>query len=195
MNHEPSANNTPAVEKPARRVPPKLSDEQREYIVRRLAAYDSPTAIRRDVRERFGIAVSCPSIMQYDPTRDPRCAKRWADLFRTVRKDRIGSDPDQLIRARQVERLALRIVELLAGRILAGPDASARAFAKDAGAITDEDRLRALAVFVAKLEITDPAGVAEIRRLLFDEPGPHGAETLGSAPGTRQPPGGAPHAG
>ena len=173
MKHDPDIK-APAIEKPARRkMPPKLNDEQRQYVVRRLAAYDLPTAIRRDVRKRFGIEVSRQAIEQYDPTRDTRRGRRWAELFHTVRKDEIGSDADLTVMARQVERLALRIVGILASRILGSADAQARGFAKDAGAITDEDRLRALAVFVAKLRITNPAGAAEIRRVLFDDPGPH----------------------
>jgi len=158
------------MKKPARRrVPPKLSDEQRAYIVRRLAADDSPAAIQRDVRERFGIVVRCQTIAQYDPTRDLRCGKRWAALFHTVRKDRIASQADLIVRARQVERLMLRVDDILTGRILAGADAAARRFAKAADAITDEDRLRALVAFVERLRITNPAGAGEIRRLLFDE--------------------------
>jgi hypothetical protein len=173
MKHDSDINSRAIGEQARRKEPSRLSDEQRAWIVRRLAAYDSPTAIRRDVRERFGIAVSRQAIEQYDPTRDPKRGKRWAGLFYTVRKDRIGSQADMTTMARQVERLALRIVELLTSRILARPDAAGRGFAK---AITDEDRLRAMAVFVAKLRITNPTGVAEIRRLLFDDPGPHRAD-------------------
>ena len=46
----PMARNRPA----RRREPPKLNDEQREYIVRRLAAYERPGKVRREVRQRFG---------------------------------------------------------------------------------------------------------------------------------------------
>ena len=194
MKHEPDTN-PPAIEKSARWSERyKLSDAQREYIVRRLAAYDSPTAIQRDVRTRYGIEVSSQAIEQYDPTRVPACGKRWAGLFYTVRKDRIASEADQITRARQVERLALRIVERLESRILEGPDA-ARGFAKEPGAITDEDRLRALKVFVAKLRITNPAELAEIRRVLFDDSAPQGAEVPAFARTTRQQPGEASHAG
>ena len=168
MKHDPDPH-PPAIEKRTRRKEPsRLNDEQRAWIVRRLAAYDSPTTIRRDVRERFGIAVSRQAIEQYDPTRDCKRGKRWADLFYTVRKDRIGSEADQITRARQIERVVLRIVELLESRILTG--AAPRGFAKDVFAITDEDRLHALRVFVAKLRITNPAGLAEIWRVLSDAP-------------------------
>ena len=90
MKHAPDI--PPAIEQPAR--VPKLSDAQREWIVRRLAVQDSPTAVRRDVRERFGIAVSRRAIAHYDPTRDPQRSKRWVDLFCTVRRDHAGSSAD-----------------------------------------------------------------------------------------------------
>ena len=160
--------------KPARRREgPKLNDEHREYIVRRLAAYVRPHKVRREVRERFGIALSRPAIDHYDPTLSAACGKQWADLFYTVRRAQIGGEPDQATRSRKVERLVLRTVEILANRILNGVQAEAQNFATDAGEITDEDRLRALVAFIERLKITNPPGVAEIRRALFDDLGPH----------------------
>ena len=151
------------------RVSPKLDDAQREWIVRRLAAHESPTAIRRDLRERFGIAVSLQAIAHYDPTRHRQHGRRWADLFVAVRKDHMGSTADLTAGARQVERVALRIVEILERRLLEGRGGAARGCVKAAGAITDEDRLHALMGFVARLRITDPAAAAGIRRLLIDD--------------------------
>jgi hypothetical protein len=153
----------------------KLSDAQREWIVRRLAARDSPTAIRSGVRERFGIEISRQTIESYDPTRNPQCGRRWTALYRDVRKDHGASHAGLTASARQVERLARRIVEILERRILAGPGSAARGCVKKPGAITDQDRLRALAVFVARLRVTDPAGLAAIRRALFDNGGPQRA--------------------
>ena len=63
----------------------------------------------------------------------------------------------------------LRTVEILASQILNGVQAEAQSFETDAGEITDEDRLRALIAFIEKLRITNPPGVAEIRRVLFDD--------------------------
>jgi len=171
----PMARNRPA----RRREPPKLNDEQREYIVRRLAAYERPGKVRREVRERFGIEVSHAGIDYYDPTRSAACGKQWADLFHTARRAHIGSQSDPAARNRKVERLVLRTVEIVADRILSGVQAEALG-ATDADEITDEDRLRALVAFVEKLKITNPPGVAEIRRALFDDLGRHGgAENLG----------------
>ena len=177
MNRNPAAraNKPPIIKRRGRRVLPKLSDAQREYIIRRLAAHDFPTAIQRDVRERFGIALRRESIAYYDPTRVRTPKKRWAPLFHAARRERTADQAELIGEARQIERLARRIVEVLEHRVLDGFDA-ARAVA-----ITDEDRLRALQGFVAKLAVTNPAGLAEIRRAL-DAPGPHGAAAPAGRP-------------
>ena len=120
----------------------------------------SPTAIQRDVRERFGIALGFSAIRYYDPTRVPTPKKRWAPIFHAARKERTADQAELTGEARQIARLARRIVEVLEGRVLDGFDAA------HAVAITDEDRLRALKVFVARLAVGDPAGLAEIRRAL-----------------------------
>jgi hypothetical protein len=174
-----SATGPRASDKPARgREPPKLNDEQREFIVRRLAAYERPGRIRREVRERFGIEITHAGVGHYDPTRSAACGKQWADLFHTVRRAHIGGQSDPATRSRKVERLVLRTVEILADRILTGVLAEAQR--SDAEEITDADRLRALLAFVEKLKITNPSGVAEIRRALFDDLGPQDAQTAGA---------------
>ena len=183
MKHDTNAASKPATapvarHKPARRKePPKLNDEQRAYIVRRLAAYERPSRIMREVRERFGIEITHAGIDYYDPTRSAMCGKQWAELFYTVRRAHVGGQSDQASRSRKVERLVLRTVEILADRILDGVLAEAQHFASDAGEITDEDRLRALLAFIERLKIGDHPGIAEIRRVLFEDIEPHGAET------------------
>jgi hypothetical protein len=149
----------------------KLDDARREWIVRRLAAYDSPGAIRRDLKERFGIEISRNAIAQHDPSREPKRAKRWTVPFCTARRDHDASRADLTAAARQVAQLALRIVQLLERRILAGPGRAARGCAKS-GPITDADRMRALTGFVARLRVTDPAGIAAIRRALSERTAP-----------------------
>jgi hypothetical protein len=173
--YDSRANKPLIIRRRGRRVLPKLSDEQRAYIIRRLAGGDMPTAIQRDVRARFGIELSPQSIAYYDPTRVPTPKKRWAPLFHAARRERTADQTELMGEARQIERLARRIVEVLEHRVLDGFDA-ARAVA-----ITDEDRLRALQGFVAKLAVTNPAGLAEIRRAL-DAPGPHDAAAPADRP-------------
>jgi hypothetical protein len=161
--------------------PPKLTDDQREYIVRRLAAYERPSRIRHEVRERFGIEISPTAIDHYDPTRRAKCGRRWADLFYAARRAHAGSRSDEATRNRKVERLVLRTVEIVADRILNGVLAEAQHFATDAGEITDEDRLRALLAFIERLKISHHPGIAEIRRALFEDIDPQGAEAALSA--------------
>jgi len=167
--------------------PPKLTDEQREYIVRRLAAYERPSRIRREVRERFGIEMSPTAIDHYDPTRRAKCGKQWAELFYAARRAQVGSRSDEATRSRKVERLVLRTVEIVAERILNGVLTEAEHFATDAGEITDEDRLRALLAFIERLKISHHPGIAEIRRALFEDIAPHGAEAALSAAETAPP--------
>ena len=161
-------NRVPGAPARARR---KLSDAQREWIVRRLAAYDAPGAIRRDVKQRFGIAISEQAILRHDPSRDPKRAQRWTVPFCAARADLAAGRAGLTNAARQVVQLALRIVLLLERRILAGPGRAPRGCAKS-GPITDADRMRALTGFVARLRVTDPAGIVALRRALRDEPAP-----------------------
>ena len=78
------------------------------------------------------------------------------------------SRADLIAAARQVVRLALRIVQMLERRILAGPGAEVRRGIMKAGRITDEDRLRAMTVFVARMRVSNPDAVDALRRVLFD---------------------------
>jgi len=149
----------------------RLTDAQKQYVIRRLAAYDRPSRIRRDLREQSGVEISLPGIEQYDPTRSPRCSKESAELFWTVRKAHVGQQSDQAAKSRRVERLVMQTVELIAERILKGVDAEGRAmFAKRPQDITDEDRVDALLAFIDKLKATSPASYAAIRAALNDAP-------------------------
>ena len=154
----------------------KLNDAQREYIVRRLAAYERPSRLRREVRERFGIEITHAGIDYYDPTRSAMCGRQWADLFHATRRANAGSRSDAATRSRKVERMVLRTVEILADRILNGVLTEAEQFATDAGVITDEDRLRALLAFIERLKVSHHPGIAEIRRALLEEIEPPGVE-------------------
>ena len=158
-----SAGDTPA---PTRK--DKLNDAQREYIVRRLAAYERPCRIRREVRERFGIEVSQTAIQHYDPTRSAACGREWADLFYAARRAYVGEQSGQTSKDRKVERVVLRAIEIVTERILRGVQAEAQVGA-EGDEITDDDRLRALIAFIEQLKITNPQGIAHIRRALFDD--------------------------
>jgi hypothetical protein len=66
----------------------KLTDEQKTYVVTRLATYHSPTAIARDLKELFGVTITVQSVDYYHPQRatSGMLAQRWKDLFWETRK-------------------------------------------------------------------------------------------------------------
>ena len=174
--------------------PGKLTREQKIHVVRRLAAYDGPAEIARDLKKRFGIEITRQAIMQYDPTKGSECAEEWADLFRALRREYMDDKADRAGKSRRVERIVLRTVEVLADRILKGVDAEGRKmFAKRPDDITDDDRIAALQAFLENLRDTNPAGYAAIQAVLSDAHRPRAA--AGAARTARQSSGEAPHAG
>jgi hypothetical protein len=63
----------------------KLTDAQKAYVVRRLAAYESPTAIARDLERDFGVTIGHQAVGRYNPALGSRLAQRWKDLFAQAR--------------------------------------------------------------------------------------------------------------
>jgi hypothetical protein len=74
----------------------KLTDEQKAYVVRRLAEYDKPMAIVHGLKEVFGVAISHQAIEHYDPERPAGhdLAQKWRDVFWLARKAFIESTAD-----------------------------------------------------------------------------------------------------
>src|SRR4051812_2232406 len=66
----------------------KLTPELKAYVVRRLATYDTPTAIARDLEELFGVAISVPAVHHYHAERVSydNLAPCWRELFWETRK-------------------------------------------------------------------------------------------------------------
>jgi len=87
----------------------KLTDEQKIYVVQRLAAYDKPRAIARDLARQFGVTVTHHAIAPYDPGRGAgrHLAPRWRELFARERAaylastGGIGADQAQPTRKRK----------------------------------------------------------------------------------------------
>ena len=176
--------------------PGKLTREQQIHVVRRLAAYDGPAEIARDMRRQFGIEITRQAIAQYDPTKGSECAEAWAELFRAARREYMDDKADRAGKSRRVERIVLRTVEILADRILKGVDAEGRKmFAKRPDDITDDDRIAALQAFLENLRDTNPAGYAAIQAALSDARRPRAADASGVAQITRQSSGEVPHGG
>jgi len=67
----------------------RLTDEQKEYVVRRLAALDGASAVQKGLWEAFGVEMSCQAIQFYDPTRGAKAKResRWTKLFRATQEE------------------------------------------------------------------------------------------------------------
>ncbi len=95
-------------------MPSKLTGQQKAYVVKRLAAYDKPTAIALGLQEIFGVTISPQGIEHYDPERPAGhdLAPQWRDVFRAARKAYIEQTADighmeKLVRLRLRERMAI----------------------------------------------------------------------------------------
>ncbi len=103
---------------------PKLSEEQKTFIVTELAAYRSPTEVAQRVKEEFGIEIDRRQAYEYDPTKahGKPLGKKWKDLFAKARKDfikkaseisvshksyRLREIADMHLRAKQMGNLVL----------------------------------------------------------------------------------------
>ena len=82
---EPPAGATVGVRKRGR-INSKLTIRQKEYVVERLAGFDSPVAIVKGLKEEFGVTVTRQAVEQYDRKRRRKCAPRWERLFDATRR-------------------------------------------------------------------------------------------------------------
>jgi hypothetical protein len=87
-----------------------LTDEIKEFIVKGLACYDTPTFLMDAVRDNFGIQITRQQVFEYDPR---RAAQRWRDLHAATRAAFLSeasaiSVTHKLVRLRMLDRLAHR---------------------------------------------------------------------------------------
>lgn len=125
-------------------MPNKLTEQQRIYVVRRLAAYDKPRAIARDMKQEFGIEVSHQLVESYHPGRAAgrRLAARWKRLFAEARAEFLDSAAEtaamhMAVRVSLREDIARDAWE--AGLFKAASDVL-DAIAKDIGGVFDKRR-------------------------------------------------------
>jgi hypothetical protein len=142
----------------------KLNDRLKEYVVERLAGFDSVSAIVKSLREEFGVTVCRQSIEQYHPLRRPRCAEKWKLLFVATRRAIIEGKAERgaankMVRLRWRENMVLRAMEredfALADRLLnsiAGEVGDGKWDESEDRPITAADRARVLAALVAQAE-------------------------------------------
>jgi hypothetical protein len=71
----------------------RLIHEQKVYVVKRLAAHDTPAVIVRGLKEELGITVRADVVVRYNPERasSRKLAQHWKDLFWDARKSYIDS--------------------------------------------------------------------------------------------------------
>jgi hypothetical protein len=99
----------------------RLTDTQRAYVVKRLAAYDTLLSIVRGLKDEFGITIAFQSVAHYNAARPPdaKLAQRWKDLFWKTRKAFIAGTADTGFTdkpARIRQREAMMHAEWAAGR-------------------------------------------------------------------------------
>jgi hypothetical protein len=159
-------------------MPHKLTNAQRTYVVRRLAAYDKPAAIAHSLKEVFGVTISTQAIERYDPERPAGqdLAPQWRAVFRAARKAYIAetadiSHMDKLARLRLRERMAIAAWEegnyKLANEIL-------NDIAKEAGGAFDGRNRHEHFGFGG----IQPTAIVTITRGAEDQPAPETADGI-----------------
>ncbi len=64
---------------------PALTDEIKEFIVKGLACFDTPSEVAEGVCVNFGITVSRQQVFSYDPDGSRPPAERWSALHAATR--------------------------------------------------------------------------------------------------------------
>jgi hypothetical protein len=90
-----------------------LTDEIKEFIVKRLAQFEPPTKVAEAVGVDFGIEITRQQVHEYDPTGNKTPALRWRELHATTREKflREGAEigvSHKTVRLQMLDRLARR---------------------------------------------------------------------------------------
>jgi hypothetical protein len=90
-----------------------LTDEIKEFIVKGLACYDTPTYVAESVRVNFGIEITRQQVHEYDPSCVRPPAQRWCDLHAVTRAAFLAEAAaigiaNKTVRLRRLDRLASR---------------------------------------------------------------------------------------
>lgn len=91
----------------------KLTDEQRLYVVQRLACFDSLSSVMEGVKSEFGVDISMQGIECYDPNKAAGrgLSKKWKTIFEETRAAFLA-DVSQIpianraVRLRTLQRMA-----------------------------------------------------------------------------------------
>jgi hypothetical protein len=69
-----------------------LKDTEREWIVQRLACYETPADVAGAASEEFGKDVTRQQVEHYDPNRSDRVAEKWESLFEETRDEYLTNE-------------------------------------------------------------------------------------------------------
>ena len=102
--------NEPSVKEASRTI---LTDELKEFIVRGLARYETPSQVAESVQAIFGVTVSRQQVYRYDPACSQPPAQRWRDLHAVTRAKFLSEIAEigvahRAVRLRRLERRASR---------------------------------------------------------------------------------------
>lgn len=89
----------------------KLTEEQKAFVVQRLACWDTPAEASEALREEHGVELSPQGCEAYDPTKRAgrRVARKWRELFNATReafKKNLGDHVPEANKAVRVRHLA-----------------------------------------------------------------------------------------
>lgn len=95
------------------KIPTRLTDEVKAFIVRGLARYETPTRVALSVKSNFGIEVDRRQVFAYDPAGSRPPAQRWIDLHAATRAKFLQASAEigvtqKVVRLRMLDRLAHR---------------------------------------------------------------------------------------
>jgi len=85
-----------------------LKDTEREWIVQRLACYETPADVAGAASQEFGKDVTRQQVEHYDPNRSDRVAEKWESLFQETRDEYLSNErrvaiANKLWRLRQLQ--------------------------------------------------------------------------------------------
>ena len=92
---------------------PALSDAIKEFIVKRLACFETPSKVVEAVKVNFGVTITRQRVYVYDPRCSQPPAKRWRDLHAMTREKFLRDVAEigvshKAIRLQMLDRLATR---------------------------------------------------------------------------------------
>lgn len=85
----------------------RLKAEHKQFIVTRLACFDTPSEVSQAVKDEYGLEMTRQRIQQYDPTKaaGQQLSKKLSDLFHEVR-ERFVEDTGSIAISHKAVRLA-----------------------------------------------------------------------------------------